>query len=237
MNIEFLLRPIALRRDLHRQLHRMFLEHMPKDAVVYDIGCGQKPFADFLRGKVKAHIGVDLADGFYAPDQVDLIGTAYSVPAPDGSGDAIILSQVIEHLETPLLAMEEASRLLKPGGILFLSFPFLYPQHAQPRDYLRYTEYYLANKLADKNFEIIACDRIGGFWYLTGMYMTIYLQQFDRGILKMAYLTKIASLVIGLVFLVLHKAEGAALRLIKRDASNLRSKWTVNYVTVLRKKG
>jgi len=214
----------------------MFLEHMPKDAIVYDIGCGQKPFADFLRGKVKSHIGVDLVDGFYSPDQVDLIGTAYDVPAPDASGDAIILSQVIEHLETPMLAMKEANRLLKPGGVLFLSFPFLYPQHAQPRDYLRYTEYYLASTLADKNFEIVACDRIGGFWYLIGMYMTIYLQQFDRGLLKKAFLTRIASSAIGLVFFLLHRTEEATLRLIEKDVDSLRAKWTVNYVAVLRKK-
>jgi hypothetical protein len=33
--------------------------------VVYDIGCGDKPFAPVLAGKVKDHIGVDIEDGFY----------------------------------------------------------------------------------------------------------------------------------------------------------------------------
>jgi hypothetical protein len=74
----------------------MFLAHMPTDALVRH-RLRQKPFAKFLKGKVKAHIGVDLADGFCASTYVDLIGTAYDV-LPDGSADAIILSQVIEHL-------------------------------------------------------------------------------------------------------------------------------------------
>jgi SAM-dependent methyltransferase len=204
IDADFLLQPIASRRELHKQLHEMFLAHMPKQALVYDIGCGQKPFAEFLRGKVRNHVGVDLADGFYAPDRVDLVGTAYDVPAPNGSADAIILSQVIEHLETPLLAMKEASRLLKPGGILFLSFPFLYPQHAQPRDYLRYTEYYLKSRLAGDEFEIIECKRIGGLWYLLGLYLAIYLQSLDRGILKRLFITKALTSITGFICLGLH---------------------------------
>jgi SAM-dependent methyltransferase len=214
----------------------MFIAHMPKDALVYDIGCGQKPFADVLKGRVKAHIGVDLADGFYGPTQVDLIGTAYDVPAPDRSADAIILSQVIEHLETPLLAMKEASRLLKPGGILFLSFPFLYPHHAPPHDYLRYTEYYLMNDLVGDEFGIIECKRIGGLWYLIGLYLAIYLQSLDRGILRRLFITKALTSITGFICLGLHTLEGLALTYLGKNVENIRAPWTVDYVTVLRKK-
>lgn len=208
---------------------------MPPNAIVYDIGCGQKPFASFLEGKVRKHIGVDLADGFYQPDQVDLIGTAYDVPAPDGTADAVILSQVIEHLESPLLAMQEAHRLLKPGGLVFLSFPFLYPQHAPPRDYLRFTEFYLANKIAGDRFVIVDSLKLGGYWYLMGMYAAMYLKEVDRGALKLTGLVKVASMVIGWFCLALHKIEGLLLRGAGKDVAGVRARWTANHLTVLRK--
>ncbi len=227
------LRPPTLRTDLHAILQRLLTTHLPPDAVVYDVGCGEKPFAPFLKGKVKAHIGVDLADGFYRPDQVDIIGTAYCVPAPDGCADAVISSQVIEHLETPLVAIDEAHRLLKPGGLLFLSFPFLYPIHAPPRDYLRYTEFYLSNEIGGDRFEVVTLERIGGFWYVSGMYFGLYMQHFAAA--DKFRILRAVSFLIGVCLQALHAAEVMVLRLAGKDPSQFRSPWTVNYVGVLKK--
>jgi SAM-dependent methyltransferase len=228
---------IAMRSDLHRVFEKLFAAYMPRDATVYDIGCGQKPFASFLKGKVKSHIGVDLADGFYKPDQVDLIGTAYAVPAPDGCADVVISSQVIEHLETPLVAINETHRLLKAEGVFFLSFPFLYPQHAQPRDFLRYTEFYLKQEIAADKFEVITFERIGGFWYLMGMYLNLYLQQLDRGVLKKVCIIKILIFIFSLFFRGLHALEETLFNIADKDVKEFRARWTVNYVAVLKKRG
>ncbi len=227
---------ISVRDDVHYLTQIMFDRYLPKDAVVYDIGCGQKPFAATLKGRVAAHIGVDLADGFYSPDHVDLVGTAYSVPAPDGCADAVISSQVIEHLETPLIAIDETYRLLKAGGLFFLSFPFLYPIHAQPRDFLRYTEFYLKDEIAKDRYEILEIERIGGFWYLLGMYCKLYLQQLDRGLLKRLRIVAALIFIVSVVFKALHWLEGALFSLLKGDVKKFRMQWTVNYVCLLRKK-
>ena len=236
MNIDYLMHPIALRRDLHKRFEAFFEKYMPPGAVVYDIGCGQKPFAAFLKGKASNHIGVDLADGFYKPDYVDLIGTAYEVPAANGVADAVILSEVIEHLETPLVAIREASRLLRPEGILFLSFPFLYPQHAPPRDFMRYTEYYLQQELVGADFEIVEYQRIGGFWYMLGQFSSIYLRSFDIGIVRRLAVVKILISCVSLVCFVIHRLEGYFLRLLGKDVSKVRAAWALNYQVVLRKK-
>ncbi len=236
MNFDCLLNPISMRRDLHISFESSFIRYMPSDAVVYDIGCGQKPFSDFLEGRVNGHVGVDIADGFYKPEHVDLIGTAYAVPAGDNIADAVILSQVIEHLESPLSAIKEAHRLLKPGGIMFLSFPFLYPQHAAPRDFLRFTEFYIENKLIDEDFEILEQNRIGGYWYLMGMNTSIYLKAFDKGPLRWFGLLKLTIAILSWLFLLLHRAEGLFLNMVGKSEDNFRAPWTVNYLIVLRKK-
>ncbi len=235
MNFNRFIRPIQMRRDLHSLFEQCFEKHLQARAVVYDIGCGQKPFKDFLAGKVQKHIGVDLADGFYNPDQVDLIGTAYDVPAADGVADAVILSQVIEHLESPMLAMGEAHRLLRNGGLVFLSFPFLYPIHAPPRDFLRYTEFYLADQLTSHGLEVVETVRLGGFWYLTGMNAMMYLHDVDRGPVRATRILKLLALLAGMACGALHAVEGTFLRAAGKDITGIRAKWTMNYLTVLRK--
>jgi SAM-dependent methyltransferase len=62
-----------------------------------------------------------------------------------GSVDFIFMVEVLEHVKTPHLAMEELHRVLKPGGKLFLSTPFMLPIHDAPYDFYRYTQYGLAH--------------------------------------------------------------------------------------------
>jgi len=232
---DWLINPISMRRDLHQRLQTLFDRCLPLGSVVYDIGCGQKPFASYLKNKVKVHIGVDLVDGFYKSNQIDLIGSAYKVPAPDGIADAVILSQVIEHLETPLRAIRECHRLLKSGGLMFLSFPFLYPVHAEPRDFLRYTECYLRQEIAGTGFEVVESEQLGGYWYLTGIYAAMYLQDLERGPLLTRRLVKLVSMLAQFLCLGLHKLEGRLLTAAGKDPDRVRARWTVNHVSVLRK--
>lgn len=58
---------------------------------------------------------------------------------PLAAFDLIIANSVFEHLEKPLLAMQQAYELLRPGGTLFWHTPFMFPEHGVPRDYFRYT--------------------------------------------------------------------------------------------------
>ncbi len=234
--VKFLFAPISVRADVHCLSKEMFAKYLRPDDVVYDIGCGQKPFVEFLKGRVKSHIGVDLADGFYKPEHVDLIGSAYSVPAPDGCADAVISSQVIEHLETPLVAIAETHRILKSGGLFFLSFPFLYPIHAEPRDFMRYTEFYVRQEIAADKFEVIDIQRIGGFWYLMGMYLGMYLSQFDRGIIKKLMIVKLINFILAFLCRLIQCAENFVLTKFGKSVDEYNLKWTLDYVCLLKKK-
>ena len=57
----------------------------------------------------------------------------------DASFDAVVCLQVLEHLRQPWKAVSECARVAKPGGRVILSAPFLFPHHAAPHDYFRFT--------------------------------------------------------------------------------------------------
>ncbi len=65
------------------------------------------------------------------------------------SFDAIVLSEVLEHVEEPQRALAHLYDALAPGGRLIITTPFLMPLHNCPRDFYRYTNYGLAYLLRD----------------------------------------------------------------------------------------
>lgn len=225
----------VLRKDVRNSMLYYFDKYLSKDMSVYDVGCGEKPFAEALSGKVKEHIGVDIEDGFYNSSHIDLVGSAYDVPVDDGSADAVISSQVIEHLDRPIDAIAETSRILKTDGFFIISFPFLYPIHAEPHDFTRFTEYAMQQHLEAHGFEVVEFSRIGGFWYIAGMYLHMYLKTFDHGIFKTLRITKAISWFLLWIITLIHRLEGFGIKCSGKEAEIARKKWTVNYVFVARR--
>ena len=54
--------------------------------------------------------------------------------------DFVILDEILEHVERPWIAVEEVRRILKPGGCLITSSPFMIAEHKVPLDYWRFTK-------------------------------------------------------------------------------------------------
>jgi len=87
-------------------------------APVLDMGCGRGRFADALAGRLP-WIGLDpspaqLADCRYRPVA---LAEATHVPFPDATFGAVVSLWVLYHLAEPALAVAEARRVLRPGGV------------------------------------------------------------------------------------------------------------------------
>lgn len=78
----------------------------------------------------------------------DVLAFAEHLPFPAECFDAIVCSEVLEHVAGPQAMLRELYRALKPGGRLLLSTPFMYPVHGDPYDYQRLTATRLRQLLA-----------------------------------------------------------------------------------------
>lgn len=59
---------------------------------------------------------------------------------PSDEFDLVVLDEILEHVAKPWVAVEEVRRILKPGGCLITSSPFLIAEHRMPKDYWRFTK-------------------------------------------------------------------------------------------------
>lgn len=95
-------------------------------ATVLDVGGGPGYFADAFRRCGAVYLGLDpdvgelSARGEPAEGMIRASGTA--LPARDGSVDVCYSSNVLEHVSSPALMLDEMVRVTKPGGTVFVSF-------------------------------------------------------------------------------------------------------------------
>ncbi|MFT3789796.1 MAG: class I SAM-dependent methyltransferase [Rudaea sp.] len=107
---------------------------------VLDIGCADEWARQVISAQCE-YIGLDYpltAQGAYGT-RPDVFADGGLLPFRDGTFDTVLLLEVLEHVAEPARVLSEIERVLKSGGVLLLSMPFLYPLHDAPHDYQRYT--------------------------------------------------------------------------------------------------
>jgi SAM-dependent methyltransferase len=120
---------------------------------VLDVGCGQKPYEDLF--PADRYIGLELdTPGNRLRKRADSFYDGGAFPFPDGDFDSVVINQVLEHVFTPDDFLREVRRVLKPGGALLVTVPFLWDEHEQPHDYARYSSFGVRSLLEKNGFEI-----------------------------------------------------------------------------------
>ncbi|MCX7624806.1 MAG: class I SAM-dependent methyltransferase [Candidatus Sumerlaeaceae bacterium] len=128
-----------------------------------DFGCGKVPFYGIYRDRVSAIVCADWPQSLHANPHLDVYCDLNSgLPFRDGVFNCIILSDVLEHLATPSLALAEFNRVLCRGGVLVLNTPFFYWLHETPHDYYRYTEFALRHLLQQAGLSSVTVEALGG---------------------------------------------------------------------------
>ncbi len=96
---------------------------------------------------------------------IDIVSDIIDIPVSNESFDAILCSEVFEHIVSPHLAIKEFSRILKEGGKLILTAPFCSLTHFAPFHYSTgYNIFWYRKVLSEYGFEIIEEESNGDYF-------------------------------------------------------------------------
>lgn len=111
--------------DLKACQVRFYLGKLGPVSSILDIGCGTGSFGRHCPPGIDVH-GVDHDRGALATaSQFETVAAididADELPFADGSFDAVLLKDILEHLRDPSRLLQEVNRVLRPGGVLLAS--------------------------------------------------------------------------------------------------------------------
>ena len=139
---------------------------------VLDIGAGGCPHREkFNHCEYFTQDFIQLSDSQIQNQEgygkIDFVSDILDIPVPDSSYDVILCTEVIEHVPDPISAINEISRILKPGGTLLITAPLQSGLHQEPYHfYGGYTKYWYEKFLTENNFTELNLKIKRGYKYI-----------------------------------------------------------------------
>jgi ubiquinone/menaquinone biosynthesis C-methylase UbiE len=117
------------------------LKKIPAGYKILDAGAGECQFKkycthlnyvsqDFAQYNGDGNVGLQM--GSWDNTQLDIVSDITSIPVADGSFDAVMCTEVLEHVPDPVAALKEMNRTLRSGGYLMITVPFASLTHFAP---------------------------------------------------------------------------------------------------------
>jgi SAM-dependent methyltransferase len=142
--------------------------------MMLDVGCGIRPYESCFTPFVKKYLGLEYSpESGYRGNSADLCGDAAALPLDSNSIDTILCTEVFEHLPNPEQAMKEFARVLRPGGVLITTAPFVFPIHDE-HDYFRYTPKGLAVMMKRHGLEVEKVEPLSGSGLTIAILFNLY---------------------------------------------------------------
>jgi len=156
------------------------LKKLKKNSLILDAGCGSQRYkadCSHLRYKSQDFGGyatdlkksIDTSyqdlDAYAYASQIDYIGNIWDIKAKNNTFDAILCTEVLEHIPYPIETVKEFSRILKKNGILILTAPSNCLRHMDPYFfYTGFTDRFYDKILTENNFSIKKIEPVGDYY-------------------------------------------------------------------------
>lgn len=150
------------------------LAALPPGLKLLDAGAGQQPYKPYCQhlkyaaqdfGRYTPQGGEGLQVSGWDYGRMDFTGDVWAIPAPDGSFDVVLCTEVLEHVPYPNETLREFARLLKPGGTLLVTAPYACLPHMRPHFYYSgFSREYFESQLDRLGFAVRECRANGSFF-------------------------------------------------------------------------
>jgi len=114
---------------VYRERRRLFsdwLRNLPgRQLDVVDIGGRIQPHRPLVEDRIGRYVAIDPQ----LTGLVDAVAVGEQLPLPDNTFDLVFCTQVLGYATDPSRVIAEIHRVLKPGGVLFLSVSAFFPAH------------------------------------------------------------------------------------------------------------
>ena len=150
------------------------LKRIPEGLTILDAGAGELQFKKFCGhlkyisqdfGQYSGDGEIGLQTGTWDNSKLDIVSDILSIPLPDNSVDAIMCTEVLEHIPDPIGAIKEFSRLVKPGGYLLTTAPFASLTHFAPYHFASGLSKFFYEKHLPENGFIIEDLQLNGNFF------------------------------------------------------------------------
>jgi SAM-dependent methyltransferase len=152
------------------------LKKLQSGYKILDAGCGSQQYKkycahlDYFSQDIgeytiseKKEIGNN--DDAYNFGKIDYLGNIWDIDVPNESFDAVLCSEVFEHIPYPIKTIKEFERILKPGGILILTAPSNCLRHLDPFFFTTgFSDRWFEKILPENGLEISLIETVGDYY-------------------------------------------------------------------------
>lgn len=173
-----------------REIINKFLPYV--EGRVLDLGAGGAKYKEIILQKASEYRSCDAVKNKNIDDVCDVLKLKY----PPESFDTIISTQVMEHVNNPYKMATEIYKVLKPGGKVIVTAPFLIPMHFDTGDYFRFTAGGLSEIFKQSGFVIIESGHYGGFFMVLSemIHFSLFNPYYGKPSRLMSLIEKIAKI-------------------------------------------
>ena len=154
------------------------LAKLPAGTRLLDAGAGECQYKNqcghlrYVAQDIAVYSGrgeVGLQTGRWDFSQIDIVSDIMDIPERDASFDAVLCTEVLEHLPDPIRALDEMARLLRPGGTFIITAPFWSLTHFAPYHYATgFNRFFYEFHLGRLGFDIVEMTPNGNFFECVG---------------------------------------------------------------------
>ena len=154
---------------------RETVKSIPAGNKILDAGAGEQPYKqycshleyvsqDFAQYNPRdLNSGLQMSHWDYG--NLDIVSDIATIPVDNDSFDAVLCTEVLEHVVNPIEAVKEFSRILKPEGYLIITTPFCSLTHFAPYHfYSGFSRFFYGKVLKEEGFEKIEIVPNGNYF-------------------------------------------------------------------------